>query len=128
MSKRNHPRPVHLDLLRIRLPVGGVVSILHRFTGVLLVLLLPVGFFLLQQSLASVESFAQVRVWFHSLPARFLLYGAALILLHHFFAGLRHLLLDLDIGISRVQSRASAWLVFASVAVLGVLLGWRLFL
>lgn len=53
MSEKNKKRPVHLDLLHIRLPVGGVVSILHRVTGVALVLSLPAAIFLLRESLRS---------------------------------------------------------------------------
>lgn len=128
MPGEKNPRPVYLNLWRIRLPVGGVVSILHRITGVILVLLLPLGFFLLQQSLASAESYARIKQAFNSLPLRILILFVALVLLHHLLAGLRHLLLDLDIGISRVQARASAWLVISGVAGLGTILGWRLFL
>ena len=54
-GRNNNQRPVYLNLLRIHLPVGGVVSILHRVTGVLLALLLPYSLWFLQQSLASAE-------------------------------------------------------------------------
>jgi succinate dehydrogenase / fumarate reductase cytochrome b subunit len=30
---------------------------------------------------------------------------------HHLLAGVRHLLLDIDIGLDRAAARASAWLV-----------------
>lgn len=128
MPGKENLRPVYLDLLRIRLPVGGVISILHRITGVILVLLLPLGFYLLQQSLASAERYAELKRDLLSLPARILVFFVALVLLHHFLAGLRHLLLDLDIGIARAQARASAWLVILGVVSLGAFLGWRLFL
>lgn len=109
-------RPKHLNLLQIRLPVGGVVSILHRVSGVLLVVALPPAFLLLQQSLQSPESFAQVVTLLSSLPARVLLLFVTMLLTHHFLAGVRHLLLDLDVGISRSGSRLGAWLVLAGVA------------
>jgi succinate dehydrogenase / fumarate reductase cytochrome b subunit len=109
-------RPKYLNLLRIRLPIGGVVSILHRVTGVLLVLVLPLAFLLLQQSLRSPESFAQVVTLLSSMPVRVLLLFATAMLVHHFLAGVRHLLLDLDVGISRNGSSLGAWLVLASVA------------
>ena len=121
-------RPVYLDLLHIRLPVGAVISILHRVSGVLLVLLLPAALYLLQLSLSGAEAYAQVTGMLSSLPGRVLLFSAALILTHHLFAGLRHLLLDLDVGISRAASRRSAWLVSALVAAAGFLIAWRLFL
>jgi succinate dehydrogenase / fumarate reductase cytochrome b subunit len=117
MAENNrHKRPKHLDLLRIRLPVGGVVSILHRVTGVLLVLALPLVFLFLQKSLQSPEGFAQVVAQLGSVPARVFLLLVAALLAHHFLAGVRHLLLDLDIGISRRGGRVGAWLVLAGVA------------
>jgi len=51
MTEKSKKRPKNLDLLHIHLPIGGFVSILHRVTGVLLVLALPLAFLLLQQSL-----------------------------------------------------------------------------
>jgi succinate dehydrogenase / fumarate reductase, cytochrome b subunit len=128
MSKKNYKRPKNLDLLHIRLPIGGVVSILHRVTGVLLVLALPPAFLLLQQSLRSPESFAQVVALLSSLPARVFLFGITILLVHHLLAGVRHLLLDLDIGISRSGGQLGAWLVLAGVAGVVLIAAGRLFL
>jgi succinate dehydrogenase / fumarate reductase, cytochrome b subunit len=116
MPDKNYKRPKNLDLLHIRLPIGGVVSILHRVSGVLLVLALPLAFIFLQQSLRSPESYAHVVAQLSSLPARVFLSFITLLLVHHFLAGIRHLLLDLDVGISRIGSRLGAWLVLAGVA------------
>ncbi|MEK7759827.1 MAG: succinate dehydrogenase, cytochrome b556 subunit [Pseudomonadota bacterium] len=116
MTENNNKRPKNLDLLHIRLPIGGVVSILHRVSGVLLVLALPPAFLLLQQSLRSPESFAQVVALLGSLPARTFLFFITILLAHHFLAGVRHLLLDLDVGISRSGGRLGAWLVLVGVA------------
>jgi succinate dehydrogenase / fumarate reductase cytochrome b subunit len=118
MSRKNKKRPVHLDLLHIRLPVGGVVSILHRVTGVALVLALPVAIFLFRQSLLSPEGYAWVTALLQSLPMHIVLFLVTLAVAHHFFAGIRHLLLDLDFGISRTGSRHGAWLVLAAVALI----------
>ena len=116
MSEKNHKRPKNLDLLHIRLPIGGVVSILHRVTGVLLVLALPPAFLLLQQSLRSPESFAQVVALLSSLPARVFLLGIPILLPPLPLARVPHLLLDLDVGISRRGGQLGAWLVLAGVA------------
>ena len=127
-GRNNNQRPVYLNLLRIHLPVGGVVSILHRVTGVLLVVSLPFSLLLLQQSLASVEDYRRVTALLHALPVRILLFVLLVTLAHHFFAGVRHLLLDLDIGISRNGGKLSAWLVLAAVAVAGAIAAGCLFL
>jgi succinate dehydrogenase / fumarate reductase cytochrome b subunit len=128
MSQKKNKRPKNLNLVQIHLPVGGVVSILHRVTGVLLVLALPLGFLLFQRSLQNPEGFAQTAALLGSLPARALLFGVAIILAHHFLAGVRHLLLDLDLGISRNGGRLGAWLVLIGVAGTALIVGWRLFL
>lgn len=127
MPLTSKKRPINLDLLHIRLPIGGVVSILHRITGVLLVLALPLVFLLLQQSLHSPESFAQVVALLSSLAARGLLFVVAILLGHHFLAGVRHLLLDLDLGISRRGGRLGAWLVLIGVLGSAMIAAGRLF-
>jgi len=127
MPIKNMKRPIHLDLLKISLPIGGFVSILHRITGVLLVLLLPLIFLLLQQSMLSPESFAKVVTLLNSLPARMLMFVATIFLVHHFLAGVRHLLLDLDVGISRRGGRLGAWLVLIGVLASAMIVAGRLF-
>jgi succinate dehydrogenase / fumarate reductase cytochrome b subunit len=120
MAEKNKKRPVHLDLLHIRLPVGGVVSILHRVTGVLLVVALPGATYLFRESLLGPESYERVVALMRPLPVRILLFALAVALVHHLFAGIRHLLLDLDVGISRRGSRQGAWLVLVAVATMVV--------
>ena len=124
----NNKRPVYLNLLRIRLPVGAVVSILHRVTGLLLVAALPLLLLLLQHSLTSAEDYERVNIFLRTLPARILLLVLIIVLAHHSFAGVRHLLHDLDIGISRSGGRRGAWLVLAAVATVGTIAAGRLFL
>lgn len=126
MSANNTKRPVYLNLLRIRLPVGGVVSILHRVTGVVLVLLLPLLLYVLQQSLADANAYARIVAAFGSPVGRVAVFVVTLMLAHHFFAGIRHLLLDIDIGVSRIAARRGAWLVLVSVAVVTIVAGGRL--
>jgi succinate dehydrogenase / fumarate reductase cytochrome b subunit len=55
-----------------------------------------------------------------------ILLGFAWLYAHHFFAGIRYLLLDLHWGIAKEASRASARLVFVlgALATLGV--AWRI--
>lgn len=122
-------RPVkNLYLPGIRLPVGGVVSILHRITGVLLVLILPLALYSLEESLASPEGFARMVAAFQTVPSRVALLLVAGAIAHHLLAGLRHLLLDIDIGISRQGSRRGAWLVLVGVAAAMILVARSLFI
>jgi succinate dehydrogenase / fumarate reductase cytochrome b subunit len=105
----NKKPPIYLNLLEIRLPVGGVVSILHRVSGVVLVLALPAVLFLLDLSLQSEQQYQTVTALLVTPAMRAA--GVVLVwfLAHHLLAGVRHLLLDLDIGIDRDAARRSAW-------------------
>lgn len=124
----NKKRPVYLNLFLIRLPAAGVVSILHRVSGVALVLFLPLALWALQRSLRNAADYQAVVDTLALLPVRLLLLLLAAAFAQHFLAGLRHLLLDIDIGIRRDQARLSAWLVLvgAAITTLWVLLRWLL--
>jgi len=119
-------RPIYLNLLQIRLPIAGVLSIAHRVTGLLLVLSVPLLTLLLQQSLAGAEGFAAVVAQLHSWPGRIALLLALWALLHHLLAGIRYLLIDLDIGVERPRYRYSAWLVLLVAPLLALLAVWGL--
>lgn len=116
--QKNKNRPVYLNLFAIHLPITGVVSILHRVTGVLWVLLLPLALALLQRSLESEVGYAQVRTLMSGTAARLAALLALWLFAQHFFFGVRHLLLDLDIGVSLASARRSAgWTFVASAGV-----------
>ncbi|MHB8623462.1 MAG: succinate dehydrogenase, cytochrome b556 subunit [Sulfuricaulis sp.] len=117
--KQNKNRPVYLNLLKIRLPVGGVVSILHRVTGVLLVLFLPFALYALQRSLQDANAFAAIAARLATPTGRILLLVIVWVFAQHFFSGVRHLLQDVGIGVEKSAARRAAWLTFtASVLVL----------
>jgi len=116
-------RPVFLNLFRIRLPIGGVVSLLHRLTGVVLALSTPFLLYLLQMILGDAGAYAALAQALRSSGTKLLILSAAAILVLHFFSGLRHLLFDLDIGTGRGAARRTAWLVFGAAAVTVVALG-----
>ena len=128
MTAKNKKRPVYIDLLRIRLPIGGFVSILHRVSGVALVLALPFSLWVFQQSLVSAEEYQRIASLLQKIHLRILLFLLILALAHHFLAGIRHLFLDLDIGISREGGRLGAWLVLAADIIVAVLAAGCLFL
>lgn len=92
------------------MPVTAVVSIAHRLTGLLLFLLIPVAIYLLDLSLRSAAGYQQVLTWFDSALVRSILILTVWFMAHHFFAGIRYLLLDIDIGIEAAASRKTAWL------------------
>jgi succinate dehydrogenase / fumarate reductase cytochrome b subunit len=108
------PRPVFFDLLRIQLPVGALTSIAHRVAGVLLLLAIPLGAYLLDMSLRGPEGYARVAALVGATPSRVAAVALAWALAHHLLAGIRHLLSDIDVGSRLPSSRRSAWFVNVS--------------
>ena len=110
-------RPVYLNLIKIRLPLTGIVSFAHRISGVLLFLFIPFSVYLLDLSVQSAESFAAVK----QLLDQPLMLAVQLLILwsiaHHFFAGIRFLLIDAEIGVEKSQARIGSWLVFLAEAI-----------
>ena len=104
-------RPVHLNLFLIRMPVPAVMSIAHRASGVLMVLCTPVLIYLLELSLQGPQGFARAQGILQGGVVRLLLLLVLWALLHHLFAGIRYLLLDVHIGVDKAAERASAWAV-----------------
>lgn len=114
----NRQRPFFLDLPAIRLPIGAVVSILHRASGALLALLIPALLYLLMLSLRSPEDFANVRNFFAGGVGWLIGLGLLWSLLHHLFAGLRHLGFDLGWGEEKLRARFTAKLALIAALVL----------
>lgn len=127
MYKARADRPVTLPLLRLRLPLAGWVSLLHRVSGVLLFLGLPVGLYALQLSLRNAESFDCLQQQLMHPVARLLALAFVWALAHHLFAGVRHLLMDLHWGVSLPAARISAAAVAIADGLVVALTAWRLF-
>ena len=119
----SRPRPKYLNLFQIRLPVPGLVSILHRMSGAVLFLLLPLLLVLFELSLESAQTFARFKAVFSHWAVKLILVGAAWAYLHHLCAGIRHLALDLDYGTELATARASSWGVLAVSVVLTLAVG-----
>ncbi|MGB5834427.1 MAG: succinate dehydrogenase, cytochrome b556 subunit [Thiohalocapsa sp.] len=116
-------RPVHLDLRRIKLPVPGVVSILHRISGVLMVLAIPLFAGLLAQALSGTEGFAASAAFFAHPLVKLALLVLGWAVLHHLFAGIRFLAIDLGWGVDRPTARKTAWTAVSAALVVTVVGG-----
>ncbi|HHJ36705.1 MAG TPA: succinate dehydrogenase, cytochrome b556 subunit [Gammaproteobacteria bacterium] len=110
-------RPVYLNLLKIRLPLAGIVSFAHRITGVMLFLALPFVVYLLDLSVESEQSFDEVQQILGQPAVVLVLVVLLWSIAHHFFAGIRFLLIDAEVGIEKTQARSGAWLVLLAEAV-----------
>lgn len=123
-------RPKYLNLrallFEIRLPLPGWVSILHRASGLLLFLSFAWLLFILDRSLASEAGYEAARTYVGLLPVKLALLVLLWAYCHHFCAGVRFLLLDLDKGVDLVTARRTAWAVLGASLALTAWLGARL--
>ncbi|WP_374676031.1 succinate dehydrogenase, cytochrome b556 subunit [Ideonella sp.] len=135
-AKRPEFRNIHAlsDLPNYRLPAAGIVSILHRISGVLMFLLMPFVIWLFDVSVTSEISYESFRsaylaglgflpAWFVKLVTLALIWGY----LHHFTAGVRHLWMDATHSVSKAQGKQSAVATLVISLVLTAVLGAKLF-
>jgi succinate dehydrogenase / fumarate reductase cytochrome b subunit len=120
--QRSATRPVYLNLVQIRLPIGGFVSIIHRITGAALALATPFALWALQASFESEARFEQVRALLGTGLGRAAVLLVLWMLVQHLYSGLRHLFIDIDVGVDLPVARRTAWvtLIASIVTVLSV--------
>jgi succinate dehydrogenase / fumarate reductase cytochrome b subunit len=117
------PRPKYLNLVQIRLPVPGLVSIMHRVSGAALFLFIPFLLTLFEMSLDSPQSYARFKGVFSHWAVKVIVIGLVWAYLHHLLAGVRHLALDLHYGSDLGPARASSWVVLAGGIILTAAVG-----
>ena len=126
--KKNRPKYLSLRaiLFEIRLPLPGWVSILHRVSGALLFVSTIWLLFMLDRSLASEQGFDFVRHYLSLAPVKLALLVVIWAYCHHFCAGIRFLLLELQKGWSKEAARMSSIVVLVAGLALTVFFGARL--
>ena len=122
------------DLPSYRLPAAGIVSILHRISGFLMFLLMPLFIWLFDNSITSEVSFAKLSAafgpgigfvpgWFFKLLALALIWAY----LHHFIAGVRHIYMDTFHAVTKEFGKSSAVVTLVLSLGLTAVLGAKLF-
>lgn len=125
---RTEFKNIHItQIVRYRMPLSALVSIMHRVSGAMIFLLLPFVLYLLEQSLLSEIAFEHFKGitshWF----VKLVLLGLSWAYLHHFCAGIRHLLMDLHIGLTKTGARRTSVAVYAISLPLTALVALKLF-
>jgi succinate dehydrogenase / fumarate reductase cytochrome b subunit len=128
-AKKIRPKYLSLPaiLFEIRLPVPGWVSILHRISGAWLFFPFAAWLlYLLDASLASEQGYERIRTHYLQLwPAKAALLVFIWSYCHHFCAGIRYLLLDLDKGVDLQTARLTSWIVIVAGLALTAFFGAR---
>jgi succinate dehydrogenase / fumarate reductase cytochrome b subunit len=135
LKQRRQFRNIHItQIVAYRLPLAGMVSILHRISGVLLFLLMPFIIWMFDASVTSEISFDVFRSafaagvgfipgWFLKLVALGLIWAY----LHHLIAGVRHLWMDATHAVTKEFGQSSAVVTLALSVLLTLALGYKLF-
>jgi succinate dehydrogenase / fumarate reductase cytochrome b subunit len=133
MSDLTRPiRPIYRNInigqiVAYRLPVAGIISILHRISGFLMFLLLPFVLYLLDRSLTSVGTFNAFKEFTSHWYVKVVILALIWAYLHHFIAGIRHLFMDVHIGLEKESGRNTAIAVLVISLVLWVAFALKTF-
>jgi succinate dehydrogenase / fumarate reductase cytochrome b subunit len=119
MPEMTKQRPKFLTLSEIRLPLAGILSILHRISGAGLFLLLPFLIYVFQLSLdPRPEALVDFKAITGNPLVKLILFGLSWAFLHHFCMGIRILLIDVHVGVEKEAARTSANIVLVVSLVL----------
>jgi succinate dehydrogenase / fumarate reductase, cytochrome b subunit len=122
------------DLPTYRLPAAGIVSILHRISGLIMFLLLPLIVWMFDTSVSSEISFAKFSAAFTVglgfVPAvlvKVVVLGLIWAYLHHLIAGVRHVYMDVCHAVTKEFGKSSAIVTLVLSLGLTAALGAKLF-
>ena len=127
-KERPQFRNIHIaQLSNYRLPLAGIVSILHRISGLMMFILLPFALYLLELSIRSELSFAYFQGIASNPLVKLVMLALIWAYMQHFCAGVRHLVMDLHIGLDKDSARKSAVTVLSISLSLTALVALKLF-
>lgn len=116
-------RPININPLKYRYPPMAIASILHRISGVIVFLFIPVLLWMLSASLGSPERFIELQSIITSPLFKFIIWATLSALFLHLLIGVRHLIMDLGVGEHLKSAKFSATFVISLGIILAILLG-----
>ncbi|AIO46322.1 MULTISPECIES: succinate dehydrogenase, cytochrome b556 subunit [Burkholderia] len=128
------PRPEYRNIgfgditMKYRMPLAAILSILHRVSGALLFLFLPFLLFLFDQSLTSELSFEVFKAFLSNIVVKLIVLALSWAFFHHFCAGIRHLLMDVNHdAVTKEGGKRTAVVVFVVSIALTIAMALKLF-
>ncbi|AKM39760.1 MULTISPECIES: succinate dehydrogenase, cytochrome b556 subunit [Burkholderia] len=128
------PRPEYRNIgfgditMKYRMPLAAILSILHRVSGALLFLFLPFLLFLFDQSLTSELSFEVFKAFLSNIIVKLIVLALSWAFFHHFCAGIRHLLMDVNHdAVTKEGGKRTAVVVFVVSIALTIAMALKLF-
>lgn len=123
-DKYMQERPVYLNLIQFKFPITAIISILHRISGVILLFVIPFFLSQLDTLLHYSQHLSGVRDTLLNRPEKKIILLCALIIFaYHFFAGLRHVIMDMGFGESKRAASISSYIVFALTVIAAIVMG-----
>ena len=116
-------KPIHLNLFVISFPITAISSICHRISGIWIFICLPFLLMILQESLASLESFSNIINNFNNIFYKLFFLSFLFACVYHAIAGIRHIIMDFGFFESKNESKITSWIVIITSAVLFFVLG-----
>lgn len=121
VNKKN--RPVNLDLSTLKFPPMAIASILHRISGMVIFLLLPMMLFILSKSLQTPEAFNDLKIMLTYPYYKLMIWAFGAAMIYHVLAGIRHMMMDIGFGEHLSAGRHSAILVIVLAVIFAIFLG-----
>tara|TARA_E500000178_G_C16510725_1_gene525725 strand:+ start:35 stop:433 length:399 start_codon:yes stop_codon:yes gene_type:complete len=122
--KNTGPRNIGLKhLIKYKFPVQAIASILHRISGVILFLFIPVILYTLDKSLNSSSCFNNVLAYFNHPVAKFFIWFFVSALIYHLLAGIKHVFMDIGLFEEKTSSQVASYFVIILSTLLIILLG-----
>lgn len=119
---------IDVPYLAPRMSVTAIVSILHRITGIALCACLPLILWLFSGSLNSEEGFELYQAIVGNPLVKLILIGILWAFLHHAFAGIRFLILDMHYGLEAKDAQKTAKIVGIAAPIVAIIMGAILWL
>jgi succinate dehydrogenase / fumarate reductase, cytochrome b subunit len=127
-KQRPEFRNIHVtELSNYRMPLAAIVSILHRISGFMMFALLPVVLYLLELSIRSEISFGYMQGIAQLPITKLVILALVWGYFHHFSAGVRHLIMDMHVGLDKDSARKSSATVLVVSLALTLLVALKLF-
>lgn len=112
-------RPISPHLQIYKPQLTSVLSVCHRFTGLFLVVGLPLLSWWLADLAFGNLYFKCALYYLKTLPGAIFIGGMIMSLYYHFFNGIRHLLWDIGVGFELAQVYVSGWIVLGLTVIAG---------
>ena len=119
----NKQRIVNLNLLTIQYPLTAIASILHRLSGIFIFLLISFLLWIFDTATKNISGYEFIYILLSNNIAKFILWLFLFAFSYHFFAGIRHLLMDIGFGESLKSARGSAKMTLILTFLMALIMG-----